>query len=185
MLSLPSEPVWLEQIHSNRVINAAFPAAIQKADASYSCVPNIVCTVMTADCLPLLVCAVDGSQVAAIHAGWRGLLSGIISNTLAFFHQQDVLVWLGPAICCECFEVGTDVYDAFLKKSSAFDKAFKNRGNGKYLADIYLLARLELESLNINKIYCARFCTVCEPNLFYSYRRENITGRMATLIWRG
>lgn len=184
MLALPSEPVWLEQIHSNRVVNAVKTEALQQADASYSGDPNIVCAVMTADCLPLLVCSTDGSKVAAIHAGWRGLLAGIISNTITAMQTRNVLIWLGPAIGADCFEVGAEVRDAFIEKSSAFSLAFEKKTNGKWLADIYQLARIDLAALGINSIYGGNFCTVTEEDRFYSYRRDKETGRMATLIWR-
>lgn len=186
---------------------------LQQADASYTTEPGVVCAVMTADCLPLLVCATDGSQVAAIHAGWRGLLAGVIGNTITSMQipldppfvkgeagqfdaadsnsplckrggRGDFLVWLGPAIGPDCFEVGAEVRDAFLEKSPAFITAFKQQSNGKWLADIYQLARIDLATLGIDKIYGGGFCTVTEQERFYSYRRDKQTGRMATLIWR-
>jgi copper oxidase (laccase) domain-containing protein len=203
---------------------------LQQADASYTTEPGVVCAVLTADCLPLLVCAADGSQVAAIHAGWRGLLGGVISNTitamkipqippsppftkggiefdicelssLTLYEREvdmglhdlplckrgiegDFLVWLGPAIGPNCFEVGAEVRDAFLEKSKEFMSAFTEQSNGKWLADIYQLARVDLAMLGIDKIYGGGFCTVTEHELFYSYRRDKETGRMATLIWR-
>ena len=184
MLELPSEPVWLEQIHSNRVVNAVKTEVLQQADASYSSDPNVVCAVMTADCLPLLACSTDGSQVAAIHAGWRGLLAGIISNTISAMQTRNILIWLGPAIGADCFEVGAEVRDAFIEKSSAFTSAFEQKTNGKWLADIYQLARIDLKALGINSIYGGNYCTVTEEDRFYSYRRDKETGRMATLIWR-
>ncbi len=185
MLNLPEEPKWLEQIHSNQVIDAACGDLIKQADASYTNKSGIVCAVMTADCLPLLVCASDGSQVAAIHAGWKGLLAGVISNTLtAMVASCDALVWLGPAIGSEYFEVGDDVRNAFLHKSIAFSKAFKAKSCGKWLADIYLLARIDLAAMGITKVYGGTFCTFTEDNRFYSYRRDKETGRMVTLIWR-
>lgn len=195
MLGLPSEPVWLEQIHSNRAIQAVNPpyppfakggrGDLQQADASYTAEPGIVCAVLTADCLPLLVCSADGSQLAAIHAGWRGLLAGVIGNTLSAMQiPPDPLVWLGPAIGPDCFEVGAEVRDAFLEKSPAFKTAFKQQSNDKWLADIYQLARIDLTMLGIDKIYGGGFCTVTEHERFYSYRRDKQTGRMATLIWR-
>jgi len=184
MLGLPSEPVWLEQIHGDRVVDAASVDFLPQADASYTDKPGIVCAVMTADCLPLLVCAPDGSQVAAIHAGWRGLLAGVISNTLAVIASSDALVWLGPAIGPDCFEVGDDVREAFLNKAVVFTAAFKSQGKGKWLADIYQLARIDLAAQGINKIYGGVFCTFTEQQRFYSYRRDKETGRMATLIWR-
>ena len=196
MLALPSEPVWLEQIHSNRAVKAVKTASLQQADASYTNESGVVCAVMTADCLPLLVCSMDGTQVAAIHAGWRGLLAGVISNTVNAMQitpnsprckseaTEDFLVWLGPAIGPDCFEVGAEVRDAFLEKSAEFSSAFKKQGNDKWLADIYQLARIELATLGIATVYGGTHCTVTEHERFYSYRRETQTGRMATLIWR-
>jgi hypothetical protein len=184
-LGLPSEPVWLDQIHSNRAVPAVITEPLQQADASYTAEPGVVCAVLTADCLPLLVCTADGSQVAAIHAGWRGLLAGVIGNTVSAMQNSDFLVWLGPAIGPDCFEVGAEVRDAFLEKSASFTTAFKQHGNGKWLADIYQLARIELAMLGLNiKVYGGGFCTVTEQERFYSYRRDKQTGRMATLIWR-
>jgi len=183
-LGLPSEPVWLDQIHSNRAVPAVKTELLHQADASYTAESGVVCAVLTADCLPLLVSAADGSQVAAIHAGWRGLLAGVIGNTIGAMQNSDFLVWLGPAIGPDCFEVGAEVLDAFLEKSAAFITAFKEQGNGKWLADIYQLARIELAMLGIDKVYGGGFCTVTEQERFYSYRRDKQTGRMATLIWR-
>jgi YfiH family protein len=184
MLSLPSEPVWLNQIHSNLVIDAAKSEALQQADASYTKEPGIICTVMTADCLPLLVCDTDGTCVAAIHAGWRGLLAGVIANTIQALQKQNLMVWLGPAIGPECFEVGAEVRDVFVSKSASFISAFKEQEHDRWLADIYQLARTELSIVGIDKIYGGGFCTVTEQARFYSYRRDKETGRMATLIWR-
>jgi polyphenol oxidase len=157
---------------------------LQQADASYAAVSGVVCAVMTADCLPLLLCDVEGTQVAAIHAGWRGLLAGIIGNTVAAMQRRNLLVWLGPAIGPECFEVGAEVRAAFLEKSADFSVAFKQHDSGKWLADIYQLARIDLLALGINKVFGGNFCTVTEQDRFYSYRRDKVTGRMATLIWR-
>ncbi len=184
MLDLPAEPIWLAQIHSNRAVKAVKTALLEQADASYTNESGIVCAVMTADCLPLLVCSTDGAQIAAIHAGWRGLLAGVITNTVVAMQQQDLLVWLGPAIGPDCFEVGPEVREAFLEKSVTFNDAFKQQGNGKWLADIYQLARIELAALGIVNVYGGTHCTFTEHEYFYSYRRESQTGRMATLIWR-
>ncbi|MGR8980967.1 MAG: peptidoglycan editing factor PgeF [Gammaproteobacteria bacterium] len=184
LLKLPSEPVWLEQVHSARVVGAAKNGFMKQADASYTDQKGVVLAVMTADCLPLLACSVDGLKVAAIHAGWRGLLAGIISNTLSVFEGQETMIWLGPAIGTECFEVGPEVRDAFLKKSEESRHAFKQGKDGKWLADIYQLARNELKALGITRIYGGHFCTVTDHERFYSYRRDTTTGRMATLIWR-
>lgn len=182
-LALPAEPVWLQQIHSNTVVDAAQTTELVQADASYSRLANVVCCVMTADCLPVLMCAQDGSCVAAIHAGWRGLVSGIISHTVNILNCDNVLVWLGPAIGANCFEVGDDVYDAFVNKSPSFASAFKQQDQ-RWLANIYQLAKIELATLGIEQIYGGDFCTVTDTERFYSYRRDKTTGRMATLIWR-
>ncbi len=182
-LSLLNEPFWLNQIHSNTVIEASTNLILPKADASFSNQKNVVCAVMTADCLPILICSKDGTQIAAIHAGWRGLEKNIISNTVAALKTKDLIAWLGAAIGAECFEVGDDVRDVFLKKSQDYLVAFKKNGS-HWLADIYQLARIELNFLGITEIYGGEFCTVTEAEKFYSYRREKQTGRMAALIWR-
>jgi len=185
MLDLPSSPVWLEQIHSDRVVKAEYsPQTLQQADASYTDQSKIVCSVLTADCLPVLLCSPDGTKIAAIHAGWRGLLAGIISNTVKAMHTPDIMAWLGPAIGPECFEVGAEVKTAFVNKSSTFSDAFKLHHTDKFLADIYQLARIELASLGITQVYGGQFCTVTDQQRFYSFRRDGETGRMATLIWR-
>lgn len=182
-LNLPVEPFWLEQIHSNSVVEATTDLILPKADASYTHQENVVCVVMTADCLPVLMCSSDGTQIAAIHAGWRGLANGIISNTISALKTKELIIWFGAAIGADCFEVGDDVRDTFLKKSPDYESAFKAHEN-KWLADIYQLARIELASLGITQIFGGEFCTMTDTEHFYSYRRDNQTGRMATLIWR-
>ena len=182
-LNLPNEPMWLQQHHGNTVVAADRQTTIPSADASYTSQAGVVCAVMTADCLPLLMCSADGCHVAAIHAGWRGLQAGIIKNTLAVL-PKDILVWLGPAIGVACFEVGDDVRTAFLHNSSAFESAFQANTEGKWQADIYQLARIELALLGVERVYGGDFCTVTDTARFFSYRREHITGRMVTLIWR-
>jgi polyphenol oxidase len=184
MLDLPSGPVWLNQTHSNRAIEAVATPSPQLADACYTDQHGVVCAVMTADCLPLLVCSCDGSEIAAIHAGWRGLLDGVIDNTLSALHHKDVLIWLGPAIGPECFEVGSEVRELFVGKSADYTPAFTPKSAEKWLADIYQLARINLTKLGIEKIYGGNFCTVTDEERFYSYRRDKHTGRMTTLIWR-
>jgi polyphenol oxidase len=184
MLNLPSEPVWLNQTHSNLAVQAVITSNPLDADASFTQEPGIVCAVMTADCLPLLVCSSDGAKIAAIHAGWRGLLNGIIDNTLSALQTTDLLIWLGPAIGPEHFEVGEEVRSLFLSKSMNYTPAFKQHTPGKWLADIYELARINLRTLGIKNIYGGHYCTVTDKKQFYSYRRDKVTGRMATLIWR-
>ncbi|MGR9085857.1 MAG: peptidoglycan editing factor PgeF [Gammaproteobacteria bacterium] len=184
LLDLPSEPAWLEQVHGARVVKAAAGNSRKQADASYTDESGIVCAVMTADCLPLLLCADDGSQVAAVHAGWRGLLAGVIGNAVDTFDGKGVMVWLGPAIGPDSFEVGSEVRDAFLEANEAMSLAFKPSVSGKWLADIYRLARIALADRGVTRVYGGSFCTVTDSDRFYSYRRETTTGRMATLIWR-
>jgi YfiH family protein len=183
-LNLPNEPFWLEQIHSNTIVDASTKNLISpKADASFSTQKNVVCVVMTADCLPILLCSKNGEKIAAVHAGWRGLENGIISKTVEALKTKDVIVWLGAAIGAKRFEVGDDVRDAFLNKSADYDCAFKKDGN-QWLCDIYQLARIELAHLGITDVFGGEFCTVSDSARFYSYRRDKKTGRMATLIWR-
>ncbi|NOS87576.1 MAG: peptidoglycan editing factor PgeF [Methylococcaceae bacterium] len=184
-LGLPAEPVWLNQTHSNIAVRADTAAPLTNADASYTDAADVVCAVLTADCLPLLACTTDGLQIAAIHAGWRGLLAGIISTTVtAMQPQTELLIWLGPAIGPQCFEVGDEVRDLFVAKTPAFAEAFTAHSPGKCLADIYQLARIELASLGISQVFGGNHCTVSTPEHFYSYRSNSQTGRMATLIWR-
>lgn len=184
MLDLPSEPYWLNQVHSNIAVEADLKPAPVTADASFTYQPGVVCVVLTADCLPLLVTTKDGDQIGAIHAGWRGLLEGVITQTIAAFSTRDLLVWLGPAIGPNQFEVGSEIRTAFVNQSADFTAAFTPKADGKYLADIYRLARINLNQLGIGAIYGGDYCTVSDSERFYSYRRDNITGRIATLIWR-
>ncbi|ASF44677.1 peptidoglycan editing factor PgeF [Methylovulum psychrotolerans] len=184
MLALPAEPVWLAQTHSDQVVDAAIVSGVVSADASFTDQAGVVCAVLTADCLPVLVCSADGQKVAAIHAGWRGLAAGIISKTIAALQTTDVLVWLGPAIGPACFEVGDEVRAAFVAKDPANGAEFTAQGGDKWLADIYGLARRELAALGVSHVYGGGLCTVTDASRFYSFRREPVTGRMASLIWR-
>ncbi len=191
-LALPNEPVWLEQIHSNRVVDAINTSVLQQADASYTGQVGVVCAVLTADCLPLLICSKEGQQVAAVHAGWKGLLAGIITNTITALNaarsksaeESGYLVWLGSAIGPKSFEVGTEVREAFIHKNARNSAAFLQTAADKWLADIYQLARIELTDLQVVDVYGGGACTFSEAELYYSYRREMQTGRMASLIWR-
>ena len=182
---LPADPLWLKQVHGTHCIDVAIAVPASEADAAMTTRPGIVCAVLTADCLPLLLCDVEGKVVAAIHAGWRGLASGIIESTVTAMQVpgERLLAWLGPAIGPERFEVGHDVRRAFIEHNPDAEAAFSSRSNGKWLCNIYLLARQRLESLNVCRIAGADFCTVRDPGRFYSYRRDGITGRMASLIW--
>ena len=184
MLDLPSEPVWLEQVHGNRVIKAGLRTQPEQADASYSEQTGVVCAVMTADCLPILLTNTEGTKIAAIHAGWKGLLAGVVRQTVKALEASNIIAWLGPAIGPDCFEVGSEVKNAFVNKSDLFAAGFKQKNQNKYLADIYQLATIELATMGVTQVYGGGFCTVTDKERFYSYRRDGETGRMATLIWR-
>ncbi|AOM40909.1 purine nucleoside phosphorylase YfiH [Xenorhabdus hominickii] len=182
---LPQLPIWLEQVHGTRVITLDGQSLEnQQADAVYTNVPGQVCAVMTADCLPVLFCSISGDEVAAAHAGWRGLCAGVLENTVSQFSTKPemIRVWLGPAIGPEKFEVGGEVREAFTATHSEFAQAFTPYGD-KFLANIYLLAKLKLQSLGITEIFGGTACTATEESNFFSYRRDGNTGRMATLIW--
>jgi len=178
---------WLNQTHGTFVCEAKSDTIIREADASYSTSQGVACVIMTADCLPVLLCDKQGRQVAAIHAGWRSLAGGIIEATLATFSNPlEVTAWLGPAIGSTAFEVGKNVVDAFCTKlPEPAINAFSPHPNkpGKWLADLYLLARIRLQSLGVKGIYGGDFCTFNDELRFYSYRRDGQTGRMASLIW--
>lgn len=186
-LNLLSEPIWLNQQHSIKVINLSQKDYNLSVDGSYADQANKVCAVLTADCLPVLLCSSDGKEIAAIHAGWRGLLNGIIAKGIRHFRcgHYEIFAWLGPAISQQAFEVGDEVREAFVQRDQQAAAAFSPSKNSNYwMMDIYQLARQRLHQLGINKIYGGDFCTYSDQDRFYSYRRENQTGRMASLIWR-
>lgn len=182
---LPAEPLWLSQVHGIVAVDADQRPKIREADAAFARQPGSVCVVMTADCLPVLLCDRQGTVVAAAHAGWRGLLAGILESTVAAMNARpgDLLAWLGPAIGPRCFEVGDEVRHAFVKDDSAVDLAFAPHLPGKWLCDIYLLARQRLGRMGIALISGGGSCTVSEGDRYFSYRRDGVTGRMASLIW--
>ena len=184
-LGLAEQPAWLNQIHSSRVLQLDAPLSVAPdADGSYTRVPGISCAVMTADCLPVLLCDQAGTQVAAVHAGWRGLAGGIIEAALDRFTvpADQILAWLGPAIGPDAFEVGGEVREQFIAAMPQAELAFRPHGE-KWLADLYLLARQRLQQYGVTEIYGGDHCTFGEPELFYSYRRDGVTGRQASLIW--
>ena len=184
-LQLPSEPVWLEQTHSATVIQAEKLKSEMNADASFTAESGVVCAVLTADCLPILLCSKKGEKIASIHVGWRGLLAGIISHTITAMQTTDLSVWLGVAIGRCCFEVGSEVRALFVAKNPHNAQAFiATDAPEKYLADIYQLARIELAFHKVTDIYGGQYCSMCDAQQFYSYRRDQQTGRMATLIWK-
>jgi YfiH family protein len=183
---LPAAPVWLEQVHGSAVLDLdAAPTGKVPADAAVSRRPGVVCAVLTADCLPVLFCDRKASAVGAAHAGWRGLLDGILENTVAALGvpATDLLAWLGPAIGPAAFEVGPEVRAAFLGRDPQAGRHFRPGAPGKFFADLYGLARQRLEGCGVKAIYGGTFCTYADTGRFYSYRREGCTGRMASLIW--
>jgi YfiH family protein len=186
VLQLPDKPIWLKQHHGTKVVEAVPAQCGMEADASFSYTANQICLVETADCLPILICNRQGTYVSAIHAGWRGLANGIIEASLQALAQpaDELLIWLGPAIGPSKFEVGRDVYDAFVSKQAAAANAFKPKSEEKWLANLYELARLRLQLQGITAIYGGEHCTFTQQDLFYSYRRDGgSTGRMASVIF--
>ncbi|MGM0594012.1 MAG: peptidoglycan editing factor PgeF [Pseudomonadota bacterium] len=185
-LALPSEPRWLNQVHGTCAVEVAEIKTPCEADASISHQPGVVCAVLTADCLPVLLCDRQGSVVAAAHAGWRGLVNGVVESTVAKLGAGDeLLAFLGPAIGPKVFEVGEEVRQAFIDENPAAAGAFTPSPAGRWLADIYALARQRLRRAGVDAIYGGEHCTYTEAERFYSYRRDGVTGRMASLIWLG
>jgi polyphenol oxidase len=182
--ALPSEPVWLDQRHTATVADAeAGPCGV--ADASVSRTPGTVCAVLTADCLPVLLCDEAGSWVAAAHAGWRGLAAGIVEATVARSPALParLIAWLGPAIGPRRYEVGDDVRAAFVRGDPAATDAFAPSPGGRWMADLYALARRRLAAAGVRRVHGGELCTASDAGRFYSFRRDGVTGRMATLIW--
>lgn len=181
---LPSEPVWLNQVHGIHVVDAAIASCVPEADASYTTQKNVVCVTMTADCLPVLLCDTAGTVVAAVHAGWRSLCDGVIEATVRNMpaQPQDIMAWLGPAIGPNAFKVGGEVRAQFIAKDAQAESAFIAHGN-KYLGNLYQIARQRLNKLGVRQIDGGDRCTFSEPEHFFSFRRDGATGRMSTLIW--
>ncbi len=179
------EPLWLQQVHGTTVVDAEAAADGSEADAAVARTANRACVVMTADCLPILLCDRAGTVVAAAHAGWRGLCAGVVEQTVAAMQVPggELMAWLGPAIGPQAFEVGGEVRSAFLSGSSEAAAAFSPGQAGKWLADIAELARQRLRMLGVNSVYGGGLCTFTESERFFSYRRDGITGRMASFIW--
>ncbi|WP_363928876.1 peptidoglycan editing factor PgeF [Thiocapsa sp.] len=206
-LQLPSEPLWLRQVHGCRLVgdDAAISSSACKregceADGAVTSEAGVVCVVMTADCLPVLMCDDQGTRVAAVHAGWRGLASGILERAIAAMgvssariasqHRpfdripsERLLVWLGPAIGPDAFEVGPEVRERFLEADPESIDAFRASRDGRFLADLAGLARRRLARLGVTAVYGGGYCTHSDSRRFFSYRRDGVTGRMASLIW--
>jgi len=182
---LPQAPIWLQQVHGIEVVEAREENVGAAADASYSQQSGQVCTVLTADCLPVLFCDQQGTQVAAAHAGWRGLLDGILEVTVnTFSDRSSLMAYLGPAIGPNAFEVGPEVKEAFCRKDKEFICAFKPSQNPeKWMANLYQLARMTLAAQGVEHVYGGEACTYSEASEYFSYRRDGQTGRMASCIW--
>lgn len=186
---LPAEPRWLQQVHSDRVVIADQVSGLPSADAAYTDRPGVVCVVQSADCLPVLFCDRRGGQVAAAHAGWSGLVAGVLERTLEHFDSEtEVMAWIGPAISQPCFEVGPEVRERYLQAATvtardATAAAFiPSQRRGHWMADLCELARIRLQPLGV-AVYGGDHCTVSDPEQFFSYRRDGVTGRIASLIY--
>ena len=187
---LPAEPTWLSQEHGVTVYRhpasggagTDLPAPV--ADAQVASRPGQICAVLTADCLPVLLCNLGGRRVAAVHAGWRGLAAGVLEQTVQAMGEApgQLLAWLGPAIGPRRYKVGDEVRDAFLSADVAAGSAFVKSGDG-WLLDLYAVARQRLARAGVNAVSGGGYCTFSEPERFYSFRRDGVTGRMATLVW--
>jgi purine-nucleoside/S-methyl-5'-thioadenosine phosphorylase / adenosine deaminase len=182
---LPAEPKWLLQVHGARVTDADSLQQPVEADAAVARNPGSVCTVLVADCLPVLLTDRAGSVVAAAHAGWRGLAAGVLESTVDAMGSasDELLAYLGPAIGPSAFEVGADVRDVFLSRSADATSAFVAHKPGKWLADLFALARQRLREIGVTQIYGGGLCTYSDRRRFFSHRRDKVTGRMAALIW--
>ena len=182
--SLPGEPRWLQQVHGIDVVRD--PQVGVEADAAYTNTNEVVLAVQTADCLPVVIVAGDGSELACAHAGWRGLAAGVLENTLKQFSAapKSLLAWLGPAISQQAFEVGDEVREAFVAGDPEAESCFRANDAGRWQADLYGLARLRLRAAGIGRVYGGEFCTYTDAERFFSYRRDGQCGRMVTLVWR-
>jgi len=183
---LPQEPKWLAQQHGTAVVEVDDIDGSPAADASIARRPGTVCVIMIADCVPVLFTDQSGTLVAAAHAGWRGLAGGVLENTVRSMGVSpgEVLACLGPGIGPQAFEVGPEVRDAFIARNALAASAFAPGRSDKWLADLYALARLALARIGVTRVHGGGLCTASDPQRFYSYRRDRITGRMAALIWR-
>lgn len=174
---------WLNQIHSNRVVEYSDTEALLQTDAIVTDKPNATCAVMTADCLPVLLTNIRGDWVSAAHAGWRGLADGILINTVNQYHKSESLMaWIGPAISQDCFEVGDDVRQAFIELDDSNQAYFVQNNRGRWQADLVGLAKKQLEAMGV-AVYLSQLCTFKNEDQFYSYRRDGQTGRQACMIW--
>lgn len=184
-LALEQQPAWLNQVHGTAVVEATSRAAPPTADASFARSRGHACIVLTADCLPVLLCDREGTRVAAAHAGWRGLAGGVVESALRAMSvaPDRVLAWLGPAIEQDMFEVGPEVREQFVAKAADNAAAFQANARGRWQADLYDLARRELVRLGVTQVFGGGFRCYGDRDRFFSFRRDGTTGRMATLVW--
>lgn len=187
-LGLPAEPVWLQQVHGTRVIAAdQHSGALEpEADAAIARTPGVVLAILSADCLPVLLASDDGAVIGAAHAGWRGLAGGVLEAVVQRMavDAARLIVWLGPAAGPRAYEVGDEVRDAFVSCVPAAATAFVATRPGHWVCDLYALARMQLAAVGVQRISGGHYCTISEPQRFYSHRRDGRSGRMASLIWR-
>ena len=186
LLALPNEPIWLTQTHSTIALKATSANMGKEGDASFTNESDQVCAVMTADCLPILLSNREGTFAAAIHAGWRGLANGIIENTLkaAAIAPEEIVVWLGPAIGPNKFEVREEVFNAFTQKDAEAKLAFRQVSEQQWLGDLFTLAKQRLHKQGVTQIFGGEYCTHSDPDRFYSYRRDKgLQGRIVSLVW--
>ena len=186
-LGLSESPRWLNQVHGRRIVSVDGPGDPLTADGAVASVPNVACVVMTADCLPILLCDRTGQHIGAVHAGWRGLASGVIAGAVDTLvscgaDRAGLLAWLGPAIGPDAYEVGRDVYDA--AQAADAGSALMAGSPGHWQLDLYAFARRRLHASGVEQIYGGDFCTYADPRRFFSYRRDGVCGRQATMIWR-
>ncbi|HXZ48310.1 MAG TPA: peptidoglycan editing factor PgeF [Usitatibacter sp.] len=184
---LPEAPRWLDQVHGSSVavLDELDPREVPRADAAVARSAERVCAVLVADCMPVLLADEQGTRVAVAHAGWRGMSAGVIENAVLAMDADPatLLAWMGPAIGPEAFEVGPEVREAFVAGDPGAGVAFRPRGAGKYLADLYALARRRLARAGVARVHGGGFCTHRENQRFFSYRREKRSGRMGAFIW--
>lgn len=192
--ALPSPPRWLQQVHGTDVRRFDVPAPSHAAegegtesvaDASVTSTPGTVLAILTADCLPVVFAAEDGSAIGAAHAGWRGLAGGVLENTVAAMDivPERIVAWLGPAAGPQAYEIGQEVFDAFVSRDARAATAFASTRPGHWKVDLYALARQRLSDAGVTRIFGGGLCTISDPQRFYSHRRDARTGRMATLVW--
>jgi len=184
-LALPADPRWLKQVHGVDVVNAAHATVGVEADGAWTDRSGVVCAVLTADCLPIFLCDTRATKVALLHAGWRGLARGIVESGVRALNApaHELLAWLGPAIGPDAYEIGEDMRRAFVQADAGDAEAFRPAGPGRWRADLYALARRRLYRSGVHAVTGGGHCTLRERERFYSYRRDGVTGRMASLIW--